>query len=129
MALNAIGRVTADLESSTHFQMGKQLWAGFVAWLVAEFTAYDDRPDTGYAEARIMGTVRVILGAMIGLAVGIVVLNEVFSLNSVSNSTGPFSEVISQIENIGGAALGLIVIGLLVAAANQIMSFFGGGGF
>jgi hypothetical protein len=76
-----------------------------------------------------MGTVRVIGGAMIGIAVLVVVLNEVFALNSVSNSTGPFSEVITQLENIGGAALGLIVIGLLVAGANRVMAFFGNGGF
>jgi len=76
-----------------------------------------------------MGTVRVIGGAMIGIAVLVVVLNEVFALNSVSNSSGPFSDVITQLQNIGGAALGLIVIGLLVAGANRVMGFFGGGGF
>jgi len=84
---------------------------------------------TGMSHGNIMGTVRVIGGAMIGIAVLVVVLNEVFALNSVSNSSGPFSDVITQLQNIGGAALGLIVIGLLVAGANRVMGFFGGGGF
>ena len=84
---------------------------------------------TGFSHGNIMGTVRVIGGAMIGIAVLTVVLNEVFALNSVSESSGPFSDVITQLTNIGGAALGLIVIGLLVAGANRVMGFFGGGGF
>jgi hypothetical protein len=127
MASKAIGDATASIQSSTHFQTGKDLGNELFARLGDTLSADIDSDDM--ATARVMATVRVILGAMIGLAVGIVVLNEVFSLNSVAESSGPFSEVISQIENIGGAALGLIVIGLLVAAANQIMSFFGGSGF
>jgi len=133
MASKAIGDATASIQSSTHFQTGKDLGNELFAWLGDELTIGQDSGEeldsSLYSTAKIMGTVRVILGAMIGLAVGIVVLNQVFSLDSVSNSSGPFASVIDQIENVGGAALGLIVIGLLVAAANQIMSFFGGGGF
>jgi hypothetical protein len=57
------------------------------------------------------------------------VLNEVFGLSSISNSTGPFADVITSLETTGGAALGLLVIGLLVVGANRVMGFFGGGGF
>jgi hypothetical protein len=77
----------------------------------------------------LMDVVRVIGGAMIGIAVLVVVLNEVFGLSSISNSTGPFSDVIASLETTGGAALGLLVIGLLVVGANRVMGFFGGGGF
>ena len=84
---------------------------------------------TGASSASIMGTVRVIGGAMIGLAVLVLVLNEVFSINSIGNTTGPFSGIVDSLETTGSAALGLLVIGLLVAAANQVMGFFGGGGF
>lgn len=76
-----------------------------------------------------MQTVRVIGGAMIGIAILVVVLNEVFSLDSINNSTGSFSGVIDSLESTGGAALGLLVIGLLVLGANRVMNFFGGGGF
>jgi len=84
---------------------------------------------TGFSQAKIMNTVRVIGGAMIGISVLVVVLNEVFSLDAISNSTGEFSGVIDQLINIGGAALGLLVIGILVLGANRVMNFFGGGGF
>jgi len=84
---------------------------------------------TGYTEAAIMNTVRVIGGAMIGIAVLVVVLNEVFALDQISNSSGAFSGVIDSLESTGAAALGLIVIGILVLGANKVMQFFGGGGF
>lgn len=76
-----------------------------------------------------MGVVRVIGGSMIGIAILVVVLNEVFALDQISNSTGAFSGVIDSLKSTGGAALGLLVIGLLVVGANRVMSFFGGGGF
>jgi hypothetical protein len=84
---------------------------------------------TGLSTARIMDVVRVIGGAMIGLAVLVVVLNQVFTLESISSGSGPFQSVITSLESTGGAALGLLVIGLLVVAANRIMGFFGRGGF
>jgi hypothetical protein len=84
---------------------------------------------TGFSQAKIMGTVRVLGGAMIGIAVLVLVLNEVFSLEAMNITDGPFAGVRDSLESTGGAALGLIVIGLLVAAANQVMGFFGGGGF
>lgn len=76
-----------------------------------------------------MQAVRLIGGSMIGIAVLVVVLNEVFSIDAIANSNGSFDSVITSLENTGGAALGLLVIGLLVVGANRIMSFFGGGGF
>jgi ABC-type sulfate transport system permease subunit len=84
---------------------------------------------TGFAESRIMNTVRVIGGAMIGLAVLVVVLNQVFTLDSISNGSGPFQDVITSLESTGAAALSLLVIGLLVLGANRVMGFFGSGGF
>lgn len=76
-----------------------------------------------------MQAVRLIGGSMIGIAILVVVLNEVFAIDSIANTNGSFSGVIDSLESTGGAALGLLVIGLLVVGANRIMSFFGGGGF
>jgi len=84
---------------------------------------------TGYSEAAIMNTVRVIGGAMIGISVLVVVLNQVFALDAISNSSGTFSGVIDSLQTTGAAGLGLLVIGILVLAANRVMGFFGGGGF
>ena len=84
---------------------------------------------TGIEQAKIMGTVRLIGGAMIGIAVLALVLTEIFTLEAMEIEDGPFASVMDSLEGTGAAALGLLVIGLLVAAANRIMSFFGGGGF
>lgn len=84
---------------------------------------------TGFSEAKIMGTVRLIGGAMIGIAILALVLTEVFTLEAMNITDGPFAGVMDSLQSTGGAALGLIVIGLLVAAANRVMGFFGGGGF
>ena len=65
---------------------------------------------------------------MIGIAVMVVVLNELFGLQAISNSSGPFSGITDQLSTIGVSAITLLVIGLLVVAANRIMGFFGRGG-
>jgi|APHM01.1.fsa_nt_gi hypothetical protein len=80
------------------------------------------------AKANIMNVVRLIGGAMIGIAVLVVVLNEVFCLDSIANGSGPFSGVTDSLESTGVAAISLLVVGLLVVAANRVMGFFGGGG-
>lgn len=78
-------------------------------------------------EMGIMDAVRLIGGGIIGMAVIVVVLNDVMSLDSVANTSGPFSGVTDSLTSTGGAALGLLVIGFLVAAASRVMGFFGGG--
>lgn len=95
---------------------------------VVKETTASEYTDSELAEAAIMGVVRVIGGAMIGIAVLVVVLNEIFSIESISNTTGPFGGVVDSLESTGVAALSLLVVGLLVAAANRVMGFFGGGG-
>lgn len=96
---------------------------------VVEMTTREKFAEEGLSTASIMNTVRVLGGGMIGLAVLVVVLDEIFSLSAVSSSSGPFSGVIDSLETTGSAALGLLVIGFLVLAANRIMGFFGSGGF
>ena len=95
---------------------------------VVKETTASEYTDSELAEAAIMGVVRVIGGAMIGIAVLVVVLNQIFSLESIANSSGPFAGVVDSLEGTGVAALSLLVVGLLVAAANRVMGFFGGGG-
>jgi len=81
-----------------------------------------------YSEANIMDVVRLIGGAMIGIAVLVVILNQIFQLDSIANSSGPFSGITEQLTTIGVSAITLLVVGLLVVAANRIMGFFGRGG-
>ena len=89
---------------------------------------FDDRFDASqYDDSMgIMQEVRLIGGAIITIAVIVLVLNEVLSVNAIANTTGPFSGVIDTLESTGGSALTLLVIGLLVVAAMAIMRFFNG---
>jgi hypothetical protein len=112
------GELKELVASHPDYQMGRQIGN-------AKLNDFEDE----WAQASIMQQVRLIAGAMIGISVLVIVLNEVFSLSQVSNSSGPFSGVIDSLESTGGAALGLLVVGLLVVAANAVMSFFGRGGF
>lgn len=75
----------------------------------------------------IMREVQMIGGAVITIAVIVIVVNEVLTVDAVANSTGPFSGVIDSIETTGVAAMTLLVVGLLVAAAAALMNFFRGG--
>lgn len=100
-----------------------------LAFRVGADRAEDMARDAGVSNAYIMRTVRMMGGAMIGLAILVVVLTEVFTLEAMNISSGPFAGVIGSLETTGAAALGLLVIGLLVLAANRVMGFFGSGGF
>jgi len=151
MAPAAIQNAAASLQSNDAFQAGESLGDSLIdrgvdavtadestdeydfqvvdekGHVVKETTAEEWDAD-GLAHADIMGVVRVIGGAMIGIAVLVVVLNEIFSIESISNTSGPFGGVVDSLESTGVAALSLLVVGLLVAAANRVMGFFGGGG-
>jgi hypothetical protein len=63
---------------------------------------------------------------MITILLVTLVLNEVFS--AVDIGSGAFSGIADQLQTTGVSAVGLLVVGLLVVAANRIMGIFGGGG-
>jgi len=59
--------------------------------------------------------------ALMVFALIIVVLNQLFTLDIVDNTNGPFS--IDQVTSIGGAAIAIGVLGILVFAATIAMRF------
>lgn len=63
---------------------------------------------------------------MITILMIALVLNEIFG--AVSIGSGPFSGIGTQLQTTGVAAVGLLIVGLLIVAANRIMSIFGGSG-
>lgn len=73
------------------------------------------------------GMVERIAGGVMTIAVVAIVLNELFTLSIVSNQSGPFSGLIDQVENVGTAALTLVVLGFLAAAATVVLRMFRGG--
>lgn len=72
-------------------------------------------------EARLIG------GALITIALIAIVLNEILTTTAINNSTGPFTTVVDSLNNTGVAAMTLLIVGLLVVAANAILGRFGGG--
>lgn len=78
------------------------------------------------AEMEFMRAIQVIGGAVITIAIVALVANEVLTLDAIANSSGPFSGVPDQLGDTGVAAITLLIIGLVVLAANRIMSLFGG---
>lgn len=76
-------------------------------------------------ERGILSEVRLIGAGLILILVMTLVLTEVY--NAVDVSSGPFSSVVTSLENTGTAAMTLLVVGLLVIAASAIMRFFGSG--
>jgi len=116
------GSLSPDLAPETDFKIVDEQGH------VVKTTTDEEFATEGLAEASIMRVVRLIGGAMIGIAVLTVVLNQIFELDSIANSTGPFSGITDSLTTIGVSALSLLVIGLLVVAANRVMGFFGGQG-
>lgn len=70
--------------------------------------------------------VEMIGGGIITVAVIAIVLNQLFTLSIVNDTTGPFSGLIDSVENIGGSALTLVVVGFLAAGAAVTLSMFRG---
>jgi len=88
---------------------------------------WDESVDDGDDEMPIMRAIQAIGGAVIGIAIVTIVVNAVLTTGAVQNSSGPFSGVIDSLETTGVSAMVLLVIGLLVAAATQIMGMFQSG--
>jgi hypothetical protein len=78
------------------------------------------------ARMGIVRTVRMVGGAMVTILLVAVVLNEVFS--AVDVGSGPFSQIGTDLQTTGVAAVSLLIVGLIVVAANRLMNIFGGGG-
>lgn len=97
---------------------------------VAEVDSLDDATDFWNSKMDslgIMQTVQLIGSAVVAIAIIVIVVNEVLTTEAVTNTTGPFDPVIDTLGSTGVAAMSLLVVGLLVAAASQLMSFMRGG--
>jgi len=74
----------------------------------------------------IVQVARLLGGAMVTILLIAVVLNEVFS--AVDVGSGPFSDIGNDLQTTGVAAISLLIVGLIVVAANRIMGIFNSGG-
>jgi predicted DNA repair protein MutK len=92
----------------------------------AEFVGSSRRLSGAHSEMGVMDAVKMVGGAVIGIAVVTLVVNEVLTVDSINNTSGPFTDVITSLETTGVAAMTLLVIGLLVVAASYIMRYMEG---
>jgi hypothetical protein len=91
----------------------------------AEFLGADQRLHA-HSQMGVMNAVKMVGGAVIGIAVITLVVNEVLTVDAINNSSGPFTGVINSLETTGVAAMTLLVVGLLVVAASFIMRYMEG---
>jgi len=88
-----------------------------------ELDAADEEFDTSLG---ITVAIRQLIGAGIILGLGIVILNQVFGMDMVQSTSGPFE--IGTVTSPLGAALGIMGLALFVGGARVIMNQMGGGG-
>jgi len=82
-------------------------------------------PQSAASTMGVLEAVKMVGGAVIGIAITTLVVNEVLTVDAINNSSGPFTGVIDSIETTGVAAMTLLVVGLLVVAASYIMRYMG----
>lgn len=86
--------------------------------------------DKFFREMRQRSTIDMIAGGIMTVVIVGIVLNELLTLQLVSNSSGPFSDLLENtIPQIGTASLTLVVLGFLAAGGSVALSMFRGGGF
>jgi hypothetical protein len=57
------------------------------------------------------------------VAITVVILNQILTIDAINNSTGPFTGVIDSVANIGSSALTLVVLAFLVLGGAVAMGF------
>lgn len=105
----------SQTEARTAFRAGKNL---------GETTLAD--VDRDRLEQAFGGMINAIVGGIFAVAIGVVMLNVLFSLSIINTSTGPFASIFTTVENIGGAAITFVVLGFLAAAGGLAVRMFRG---
>jgi len=67
-----------------------------------------------------------VIGAGFAFVIGIIMLNFLFGIELVNNSSGPFADQLSTVENVIGAAIVLGALGILALAGYYARSMLGG---
>jgi len=80
----------------------------------------------GHRMSATSGLMDRIIGGGFAFVIGIIMLNFLFGLEMVNNSSGPFASQLDTIENVIGAAIILGVLGILALAGYYARSMLGG---
>ena len=106
---------------------------------VVDFESLNRRVDVAPKSARalakpqldrmgVMSEVRLIGGALVTILIVALVLNEVYNAIEIDNQSAWYP-IVEDLETTGVAAIGLLIIALLVLAASAILRFMGRSGF
>lgn len=105
----------------------KRLWRGYLEACRAVNVAIDRHlAEEAHAERLELAqavSAKAVGKGLVTIGLVVVVLNEVFSIDSINNSTGPFSGVITTIESIGESALTLLAVAFIVLAGAVAMRY------
>lgn len=70
------------------------------------------------------GMINEIVGGIFAIALGLVLLNQLFQVSVVNTSSGPFSSTFDTVESVGGAAIIFAVLGMLALAGGTAVRMF-----
>ncbi|QKG91685.1 hypothetical protein HPS36_02050 [Halorubrum salinarum] len=70
------------------------------------------------------GMINEIVGGIFAIALGLVLLNQLFQVSIVNTSDGAFSGTFDTVESVGGAALTFAVLGMLALAGGTAVRMF-----
>jgi len=70
------------------------------------------------------GMINEIVGGIFAIALGLVLLNQLFEVSIINTADGAFSGTFSTVESIGGAALTFAVLGMLALAGGTAVRMF-----
>jgi len=103
---------------------------------LAEYSRMCQRGGRQRARARIEGTplarldqmmsgmINEIVGGIFAIALGLVLLNQLFAVNIVDTANGSFAGTFDTVESVGGAALTFAVLGMLALAGGTAVRMF-----
>jgi hypothetical protein len=70
------------------------------------------------------GMINEIVGGIFAIALGLVLLSQLFQVGIVNNDTGPFNSTFDTVESVGGASLTFAVLGMLALAGGTAVRMF-----
>jgi hypothetical protein len=70
------------------------------------------------------GMINEIVGGIFAIALGLVLLSQLFQVDIVNTTDGPFSGTFDTVESVGGASLTFAVLGMLALAGGTAVRMF-----
>ena len=110
--------------SETAYETGRQRGELWAEGMVDEIREADGAREL--ASSAFSGMVNQIVGGIFAVALGVVMLNQLFTLQIINTTTGPFASLFDTVESIGGAAITFVVLGFLAAAGGVAVRMFRG---